>query len=461
MSDLPPPKSKIGKKPSGDSTKRETRSKQKPPSAESEIPSSSKNPILQTFNNLSKAVAKRLSTSPPKQNLQHQDSKIEIEDSDSEQKGDEYVDCAGEIELIQNQPPPTAPVSSSSDDSSDESESEDNKMADFSIMPKFTGPLYERSVRLFFQQYKLWVSQQKLTENAAKASLPLAFQCDDARHWCFINADKASDATVSLKTFCDDFLSEAPVIRSSPADVFKVLTEIPKQSELASAYLLRARYQIGDAWTENEGEYTQILICNLPKPLATYLLTRRVVADNFKDLLKEVRKYEKMGNDSSTANNIKQEVSTWSTSSDSAQNQSLSDMQSLVQVLLKEVADIKSVTSTSGYRGRGRGGSNFTRGSQTSSQRQIHCYYCNKPNHVARECFTRLRELGQIQQRGRGNRGRGYRVFRNQTPQYTQYPPQYIPATPALPSMWNQQPALQYQPPPYVTFPPESRHQGN
>ena len=77
----------------------------------------------------------------------------------------------------------------------------ETKMTDFGLMPKYSKPLNRRDLNLFFQQYASWTAQQKLSDAAAKASLILAFQNEDARNWCIVNSARANDTTVTFAQF--------------------------------------------------------------------------------------------------------------------------------------------------------------------------------------------------------------------------------------------------------------------
>lgn len=338
------------------------------------------------------------------------------------------------------------------------------KMTDYTTMPKYSKPLISRDVKLFLKQYELWGNQQKLTVVAMKSALLLAFDNEDARRWFLLAHEKAVDNVTSFKEFTDLFLQQAPIQSSSSAEIYKILTELPQQHEMASSYLLRIRYRAGDDWTaENEPTFISILIDNLPKAIASFIACKDK-PDNFKELLLLVREYEQQGHETTAYNTmIKKEVPV-SAVSDQSHSQ-LNDIQSMVQVLFREVAEIKSVGSQTappsqqarhqqqqnhrghGYRGRGRGSYGNTESRQ--------CNYCFKSGHIMRDCYTRLRDMGitppnrhrgRMFTRGRGNYQQHYQSYYQQ-----QFPPAWPAAAPALTQYGQQQSPQHTQY--YVTYP--------
>lgn len=330
--------------------------------------------------------------------------------------------------------------------------------ADYSLMPKYNKALTSREVSLFLKQYKLWGTQQKLSDNAMKASLALAFQNEDAQRWCLLNVDAAHDTTVKYDAFVKSFLEEAPLQHnSSGVEIMKLMSEPPGQNEQISSYLIRIRYNLGDDWdTANEQNNTRLLLENLPRSIVAYIDCKGNKPDTFKKLLKLVREYEQQGHDNfSTHPNVKVEANV-----SAAASEEFSDMKTLMQVLIREVAEIKSSSATQQNRNinpnsRGsnmrRGNNNF-QNQNSGRSRPPTCYTCNKPGHLARNCYSNNNFRGRGRGRGRG----GARVFQNSG--YYQYVP-YQPTAPPN-QQWQSFPALQQQQPsqPIVTYP---THTGN
>lgn len=322
---------------------------------------------------------------------------------------------------------------------------------DYTLMPKYDKPLISRDVSLFLRQFKLWGSQQKLTPNALKATLALAFQNEDAKRWCIINADKAANALIDFDEFVKLFMAQAPIqTTSSTADYIRLMSETPKPDELASSYLIRVRYNCGDEWNDCEEDNVHLLIENLPKPLATFINCKNSDPKTFNELLKVVREYEVQGRDTvSHSPSTKQEVTVQST----VANQEFSDMKTLMQVLIREVAEIKStsVNTTNSSRGhahqqsRGSFRGRVNHNNNTQRNYAPRCYTCNRTGHLARDCYNNFRGRG----RGRGSTRGGGRVFQNSG--YYQYTPFPI-ATPPQ-QQWQRYPALQQQNQPIITYP--------
>ena len=363
---------------------------------------------------------------------------------------------------------------SDSDSSSVSQRSTPTTMADYNLMPKYDKPLNKRDLNIFFQQFSTWAVQQKLGDNAAKASLILAFQNEDARNWCLINSANAADSKITFTQYRDAFLEQAPIPSSSSVEVFSLLSQLPLANEMSSSYLLRIRAKLGDDWTSaKEKEYTSIIRQNLPKGLATYVSSQSPLPETFDALLKVTREYEKHGTDPHTpAPVIKQEASAYAVAA--TQPNQIEEIPSLMHVLVREVADIKSVRAQppqqtqqqphghpqqfqnrrGGYRGNhNQSNFNYGRGRATS----LTCHYFGIRGHLQRECRKLQRDQLQQSYRGRG------RTFHNSS-----YPQPYFMPQRAI--EWQQAPALMYQPSaiplpqaPYVTFPPSttSSHQSS
>lgn len=281
-------------------------------------------------------------------------------------------------------------------------------MPDYGLMPKFEKPLVAREVRQFMNQFNLWASQQKLTEAAKKSALALAFTTEDAKHWFALKMEKVVDTDVTYSNFVKSFLEEYPLITSSGNEVFQLLSEYPRPDEKASSYILRLRYKIGEDWTAERKEgFVDIIIKNLPQHVAAYTSLKGEKPTTFDDLLKVVRDYESQGPDSrNQTNRVKIEVLAAATS---ASDQDVTYLKSVVQVLLREVAEIRAVNAQPAN--PPAASSNQNQQQQNPRRNDITCTWCSNIGHKEDVCRGKKAAMEQDNYRGGGRNFRGGRGY--------------------------------------------------
>ncbi|CAL8115518.1 unnamed protein product [Orchesella dallaii] len=298
--------------------------------------------------------------------------------------------------------------------------------ADYALMPTYDKPLKARDLGLFLKQYRIWANQQRLTENAQKATLALAFKQESARNWCLINADLAASVDTTFDEFIEKFLQEAPIETTCYAEVIKLITTPPDPKEPVSAHLLRLRCQLSDEWPDDAAKEAAMILYVLqvlPKPLATFIACKDKPA-TFQDLLSLVRAYEKQGQSiapvGASAAPVPVEAGVLALPAETAQ--SLKDMQSMLQVLFHEMAVLKNQSdepkpvsendddhdedhdedydeshdednpesqpnydNSKNFRGNPRDHQNF--------DNHPYCTYCNRTSHTELNCYQRANDL--------------------------------------------------------------------
>jgi len=258
----------------------------------------------------------------------------------------------------------------------------------YTFMPKYDKPLNGRELDLFFNHFKLWAGQQRLTENAMKATLALAFTADVAKEWCLLNYNITQDGGVSFDNFVKLFMEQVPMKKSSPLEVMTMLSTPPDPQNPVSGHLIRLRYRVGKDWPatadQEEGIIAQV-VNSFPKELATYIACKDQ-PKNYTELLQLVREYEDQGIDTKAAPTqpfIKAEINKIS------EDPSFLEMKAMLNILIHEVAAQKMTSdkpkqpSDKSLRKVGDKNEDYYYDSRPI------CYICNRRGHIQRDCYYR------------------------------------------------------------------------
>ena len=139
-----------------------------------------------------------------------------------------------------------------------------------------------------------------------------------------------------------------------------------------------------------------MIIKNLPQTLAAYISLKGDQPVTFQGLLQIVHEYEQHGSAHRATSGVpeKTEVSVAATSEIVSTDKTIAEMQSVMQTLIRELADIKAATSSEAVSEDVEAKTPPTdkpdRGRRP--KRDITCYYCGLPNHYQRDCRHKKRD---------------------------------------------------------------------
>lgn len=166
-------------------------------------------------------------------------------------------------------------------------------------LAKYTQKLNTNDLSVYLKEFRVWAMFHGLNELQIKCALPLMIKDSEFNWWFSVNARLFTDHGVKFDEFISKIFAECPTHDYSRRSLLEVLTEKPRDAEMASSYLLRIRFLAGPLWSQmREEALCNVLIGKLLQKLRLFIdiRGRPETIDGLNSLVKQLEK----NNDSRT-----------------------------------------------------------------------------------------------------------------------------------------------------------------